>query len=60
VPIDEFRVGMRLKAVWKPPAERSVEGMDNRFGGVWEQVIDRWESTGEPDVSFESFKEHTW
>jgi len=60
VAIDQFRVGMRMRAVWKPAAERTVDGMDNRAGGVWEQVIDRWESTGEADVSFESFKEHTW
>lgn len=60
IPVDQFRVGMRLGAVWKPPNERTIEGLDNRFGGVWEQVIDRWAPTGEPDLDFEAFKEHTW
>jgi uncharacterized OB-fold protein len=59
IPLDEFRVGMRLGAEWKKPNERSVAGLDNR-GGVWDQVIDRWMPTGEPDVDFEKFKEHTW
>ena len=27
-----------------------VIDLDNRFGGVWEDVIERWEPTGEPDV----------
>jgi uncharacterized OB-fold protein len=60
IPVDEFRVGMRLGAVWKERADRSIEGLDNRFGGVWEQVIERWAPTGEPDVDFAAFKEHTW
>jgi len=59
IPLDDFRVGMRLGAEWKKPDERSVAGLDNR-GGVWDQVIDRWMPTGEPDVDFETFKEHTW
>ena len=60
IPVDEFRSGMRLGAQWKKPADRSIEGLDNRFGGVWEQVIERWLPTGEPDVDFSAFKEHTW
>ena len=59
IPLDDFRVGMRLGAQWKKPKERSITAFDNRGGG-WEQVIDRWTPTGEPDVDFESFKEHTW
>jgi len=59
IPLDDFRVGMRLGAQWKKPKDRSVAGLDNR-GGAWEQVIDRWVPTGEPDLSFEAFKEHTW
>jgi uncharacterized OB-fold protein len=50
IPSDEFRVGMRVRAVWKPPAERDVSDVGNRFGGAWEGVIERWEPTGEPDV----------
>jgi uncharacterized OB-fold protein len=50
MPIEEFRAGMRVQAVWKPPAERDLSSLGNRYGGVWESVIERWEPTGEPDV----------
>ena len=50
IAVDEFRVGMRLRAEWKSPAERDVSDLGNRYGGAWEGVIDRWEPTGEPDV----------
>jgi uncharacterized OB-fold protein len=57
---DDFRAGMRVKAVWKPFGERSVDQMDNRFGAVWEDIIERWEPTGEPDVPYDQVKEHSW
>jgi uncharacterized OB-fold protein len=60
IPLDDFRIGLRVKAVWRPFGERSVDEMDNRFGGVWEDVIERWEATGEPDVPFEKLTEHNW
>jgi uncharacterized OB-fold protein len=60
IPLAEFRVGMRLQAVWRAPADRDISNLDNRFGGVWGDVIDRWEPTGEPDVDPDSLKEHTW
>jgi uncharacterized protein len=50
IPIEEFRVGLRVQAVWKPPGERDVSDMGNRFGGAWEGVLERWEPTGEPDA----------
>lgn len=50
IPVEEFRVGMRVKAQWLPVAERDVSDLGNRFGGAWEGVIARWEPTGEPDV----------
>ena len=50
IPIEEFRVGLRLQAVWKPPGERDVSELGNRFGGAWEGVLERWEPTGEPDA----------
>jgi len=43
------RVGMRVQAVWRPAADRRTDDMDNRWGGAWESVIERWEPTGEPD-----------
>jgi uncharacterized OB-fold protein len=48
IALDEFRVGMRVRAVWLPPEERSGRGIDNR-GAAWDGVIARWEPTGEPD-----------
>jgi uncharacterized OB-fold protein len=50
ISFDQFRVGMRVRAVWKPPWERDVSDLGNRYGGAWEGVIQRWEPTGEPDV----------
>jgi uncharacterized protein len=47
-PADDVRMGMRVKAEWAPPAERkpSLEAI-------------RWfVPTGEPDATFESYKEH--
>lgn len=47
-PADEVRMGMRVEAVWKPPEE-------------WEfglQNITHFRPTGEPDASYDSFKEH--
>jgi hypothetical protein len=60
ISVDDFRVGMRLQAQWKEPGARDVSGMDNRGGGVWESVIERWVPTGEPDVDPDRLKDHTW
>jgi len=59
IALADFRAGMRLGAEWKKPEDRSVAALDNR-GGAWDDVIERWSPTGEPDVDFETFKEHTW
>ena len=48
VPYDEIRMGMRVKAKWKPQDE-------------WETSLENilyFEPTGEPDASFDSYKEH--
>lgn len=48
VPHDEIRMGMRVKAKWKPKEQ-------------WETSLENilyFEPTGEPDVPFESYKEH--
>ncbi len=60
IPEELFRVGLRLRAVWKRREERSVAGLDNRGGSIPETVIDRWEPTGEPDVDPELLREHSW
>jgi uncharacterized OB-fold protein len=59
IPIDEFRSGLRVRAILRPKEERSVEGMDNRWGNVG-NVVERWEPTGEPDVPFEEYREHVF
>jgi uncharacterized OB-fold protein len=48
VPVDEVRMGMRVKAHWLPREE-----WDFTFAN-----IDYVEPTGEPDADYESFKEH--
>lgn len=58
--IENFRIGMRLQAVWKAPDKRKHSDIDNRYGGMWADFIDRWEATGEPDVPFDKIKDHTW
>jgi len=59
IPADRFRVGMRLRAIFKPPAQRSVRDVDNNwmFPSAGD-VIAGWEPTGEPDVPFEELPEH--
>ncbi|MDG2027890.1 MAG: OB-fold domain-containing protein [Acidimicrobiales bacterium] len=58
IPIDEFRVGMRLEVVWRD--DISFDDADNRGYGLNEGVYERWESTGEPDVDPELVKEHNF
>lgn len=59
VPAAEFRVGLRLRAMFRPPAERSVAEIDNDWMACGTgNVIERWEPTGEPDVPFETIREY--
>ena len=46
--VNEVRMGMRVKAVWKPEAERDF-GIDN---------IDYFRPTGEPDAEYDTYKHH--
>ncbi|MBW2287860.1 MAG: OB-fold domain-containing protein [Deltaproteobacteria bacterium] len=58
IPVDEFREGMRLRAIFKPAAERNVDNVDNSWMiFTTGNVIERWEPTGEPDVPPEEFPE---
>ncbi len=59
LPADKVRAGMRVRAVWKPPAERTTEGQSARGWGSVEGCISSFEPTGEPDVPKEHFQEHT-
>ena len=45
---DQVRMGMRVRAVWKPPAE----------WGTTAENISHFEPTGEPDVPYESYAHH--
>jgi uncharacterized OB-fold protein len=58
IPFDEFRVGMRVRAIFKPAAERNVDAVDNdwMYPTVGD-VIERWEPTGEPDVPVDQLPE---
>lgn len=48
VPADEVRMGMRVKAVWKPKDEWTFS-LEN---------IDHFAPTGEPDADFDTYKHH--
>ena len=60
IDIDDFRVGLRLRMVWRPEGERDVSDIDNRWGALPEGVYERWEPTGEPDVDPATLAEHNW
>ncbi|MGI9603786.1 MAG: Zn-ribbon domain-containing OB-fold protein [Acidimicrobiales bacterium] len=57
---DQFRVGMRLRCVWRPPGERELGDVSNRWGAIPETVYERWEPTGEPDVAADLLKDHNF
>lgn len=46
----DIRVGLRVKAVWRPAAERSIEGLSNRGWAGLDGVIEGFEPNGEPDA----------
>jgi uncharacterized OB-fold protein len=48
VPAEEVRMGMRVKAVWKPKEEWTYS-LEN---------IDHFAPTGDPDADFDSYKHH--
>ena len=48
IPADEVRMGMRVKAVWKPRDE----------WGTTIENIDHFAPTGEPDADYETYKQH--
>ncbi len=45
---DEVRMGMRVRAVWRPPED----------WGTTSENIDHFEPTGEPDAPYESYAHH--
>jgi uncharacterized OB-fold protein len=49
IPVAEFRVGLRVRAQFRPAGERSVDELSNRWANTG-ACIERWVRTGEPDV----------
>ncbi len=45
----EVRMGMRVKAAWKPREEWTYNGLDN---------VSHFEPSGEPDAAYETFQQH--
>lgn len=58
LPIDHVHDGLRVKAVWKPQAERTTEGHGVRGGGSVDGCISSFEPSGEADASPEHYREH--
>jgi uncharacterized OB-fold protein len=58
IAIDQVRTGLRVKANWKPVAERSGEGQSTRGWATVEGCIDTFEWTGGDDAAFETYQEH--
>ncbi len=46
----DLRVGLRVKAIWKPVEERTTAGLSNRGWAGIDGVIEGFEPTGEPDA----------
>lgn len=57
IAIDKVRIGLRVKAVWKPEAERTTEGHSPRGWGSVEGSIETFEWTGGPDAARETYEE---
>ncbi len=56
IPVEEFRSGIRLRARFKPAAQRNIDDICNSWAFCTTgDVIERWEPTGEPDVPLEEF-----
>jgi uncharacterized OB-fold protein len=60
IPVEQVRSGMRVRAVWKPPAERAGTVVDNWGGRAVASCIAYWEPTGEPDVSADKIRDNLW
>jgi uncharacterized OB-fold protein len=55
IPVAEFRVGLRVRAQFRPPAQRNLDELSNRWAGTG-SCIERWVRTGEPDVPFDQIE----
>ena len=60
IPVDQVRAGMRVRAVWKPKAERVGTVVDNWGGRAVSSCVAHWEPTGEPDVPAAEIRNSLW
>ena len=60
IPVDRVRAGMRVRAVWKPKAERVGTVVDNWGGRAVASCVAHWEATGEPDVPAAEIRNSLW
>jgi uncharacterized OB-fold protein len=60
VPLADVRVGMRVEAVWKPEADRTLEDLGGMGGVGVHECLAGWIPTGEPDVDAELMKGQAW
>lgn len=54
---EDVRTGMRVRAVWKPEAERVGEVSAMAQWGIG-KAIEHWEATGDPDAPRDHYAEH--
>ena len=59
IPTDAVHAGLRVRAVWKPEAERTTEGQSVRGWGSVEGCISSFAPSGEPDALPEHYLEHS-
>lgn len=57
IPLDEVRMGMRVRAEWLADREVADDAGPGARWGIG-NLIRHWVPTGEPDVSAETFQEH--
>jgi uncharacterized OB-fold protein len=57
IPLEDIRTGMRVKAVWRPEAERRADASGGMQSGMGD-AIEVWVPTGEPDADRSEFQEH--
>jgi uncharacterized OB-fold protein len=55
---EKLRMGMRVRAIWRPPGERTADGISSRGWGGLDSVITSFEPTGEPDAPPDQYTEH--
>jgi uncharacterized OB-fold protein len=58
IPHERLRTGLRVRAVWRPPTDRSGAGITNRSWSDLSSIIAGFEPAGEPDAAEETYREH--